>query len=139
MIRRLALASAALGLLAAPVAHAEEQAEMTKGEAKLAKMLEGRVAGKPESCITMIGTRPLTRIDETALVYKSGNTIWVNYTKTPDAIDDSDYMVIQKFSGSQLCRSDQITTRDRFSDMYTGFIFLDDFVPYRFADKEGEG
>ena len=96
MIRRLALASAALGLLAAPVAHAEEQAEMTKGEAKLAKMLEGRVAGKPESCITMVGSRPLTRIDETALVYKSGNTIWVNYTKTPTRKAKADVQLLER-------------------------------------------
>ena len=137
MIKRLALASAALGLLAAPAVQADDHEEMTKGEARLAKMLEGRVAGQPSSCITMVGSRPLTRIEETALVYKSGNTIWVNYTKTPDAIDDSDYMVIRKFSGSQLCRSDQITTRDRFSNMFSGVIFLDDFVPYRLPEGEG--
>ena len=137
MLKRFALATAALGLLVAPIVHADEPVEMTKGEKRLAKMLEGRVAGKPESCITMLGSRSLTRINDTALVYKSGNTVWVNYTKTPDAIDNRDYMVIRKFSGSQLCRTDNITLRDRSSNMFSGVIFLDDFVPYRLPEGEG--
>ena len=61
----------------------------------------------------------------------------MNYTKTPDAIDNRDYMVIRKFSGSQLCRTDNITLRDRFSNMFSGIIFLDDFVPYRLPEGEG--
>ena len=135
MIKRLALATAALGLLAAPAVQADDHKEMTKGEAKLAKMLEGRVAGEPESCITTIGSRSMQRIDDTALVYKSGKTIWVNDTKTPESIDDGDYLVIRKFSGSQLCRTDQVTTRDRASNMFSGVIFLDDFIPYRLPEE----
>ena len=46
-------------------------------------------------------------------------------------------MVIRKFSGSQLCRTDNITLRDRFSNMFSGIIFLDDFVPYRLPEGEG--
>ena len=137
MFKRLALSAAAIGLLAAPAAQADEQAEMTKGEKRLAKILEGRVAGEPESCITTIGSRSLTQIDDTALVYKRGDTIWVNYTKTPDAIDDGDYLVIRKFAGSQLCKTDQVQTYSRSGDFFSGVIFLDDFVPYRKADTEG--
>lgn len=137
MFKRLALSAAAIGLLAAPAAQADEHAEMTKGEKRLAKMLEGRVAGEPERCIRTIGSRSLTKIDDTALVYKSGDTIWVNYTKTPEAIDDSDYLVIRKFSGTQLCRTDQVETFSRGGNFFSGVIFLDDFVPYRVADSEG--
>ncbi|WP_247711196.1 hypothetical protein [Qipengyuania vesicularis] len=137
MIKRIALSAAAIGLLAAPAVQADETTEMTKGEKKLAKMLEGRVAGEPESCITTFGSRAITRIEDTALVYKSGDTLWVNYTKTPDAIDDDDYMLIRRFSGSQLCKTDQIELRDRFGNFFSGVIFLDDFVPYRLAEAEG--
>ena len=113
MFKRLALATAAIGLLAAPAVQADETAEMTRGEAKLAKMLEGRVAGEPENCISTFGSRSLTQIDETALVYKSGSTIWVNYTRNPEAIDESDVMVIKRWSSSRLCRMDQIKLVDR--------------------------
>ena len=134
MFKRLALSAAAVGLLAAPAVQADDRGEMTKGEARLAEMLEGRVAGEPQSCINTFGSRSLTQIDDTALVYRSGDTIWVNYTRTPESIDDSDYLVIRKFSGSQLCRTDQIETRSRPGNFFSGVIFLEDFVPYRLPE-----
>lgn len=135
MFKRLALATAALGLLAAPSVQAEDNAELTRGEEKLAKMLEGRVAGEPERCIRTIGARSLTSIDDTALVYKDGKTLWVNYTRTPNAIDDSDYLVIRKFDATSLCRTDQVQTYSRAGDFFSGVIFLEDFIPYRMADE----
>ena len=123
----LAAAAAALALLAAP-ATAEER---PKGEAKLAQMLEGRVAGEPERCIRLMGSDPLTIIDGAAVVAKRGDTIWVNRTANPDSLDDDDRMTIRKFSGSQLCRFDQVTTHSRTGNFYTGNIILRDFVPYR--------
>lgn len=137
MFKKVASAAAALALLAAPALQAQDEPVMTKGETRLAKMLEGRVAGEPKSCINTFGSRGLTTIDDTALVYKSGKTIWVNYTRTPDAIDDSDYLVIRKFGNSQLCRTDQVTTYDRTGNFFSGVIFLDDFVPYTLAEEEG--
>ncbi len=136
MLKPLALATAALGLLAAPV-QADDHAEMTRGEQRLAKMLEGRVAGEPQRCIHTIGSRNLTRIDGTALTYKSGDTLWVNYTRNPESIDDSDIMVIKRFSGSTLCRTDQIKLVDRLGGMFSGVIFLDEFVPYTKVEAEG--
>ncbi|WP_234030247.1 hypothetical protein [Erythrobacter mangrovi] len=138
MLKPLIAATAALTLLAAPaLADEHEQAEMTKGEAKLAKLLEGRVAGEPTNCIRTFGSRNITQIDGTALVYKDGKTIWVNRTRTPDAIDDSEIMVIKRFDGTNLCRTDHITLVDRLSGSFSGIIILDDFVPYRMPESEG--
>ena len=137
MLKRLALATAALGLLAAPAVQADDHAEMTRGEAKLAKLLEGRVAGEPERCINTFGSRSINQIDGTALTYKSGDTVWVNYTRNPERIDDHDIMVIRRFSGSTLCRTDQVRMVDRFSGMLTGVVFLDEFVPYTKVETEG--
>lgn len=136
MLKPLTLAAAAIGLLASP-ALADDHGEMTRGEKRLAKMLEGREKGEPQRCIQTIGSRNLTRIDGTALTYKSGDTLWVNYTRNPDSIDDGDIMVIKRFSGSTLCRTDQIELVDRLSGMFSGVIFLDEFVPYTKVDAEG--
>lgn len=130
MIKPLALATAALGLLAAPAVQADDHADMTRGEEKLAKMLEGRVAGEPERCIRTIGSRNINQIDGTALTYRDGDTVWVNYTKNPDSIDDSEVMVIKRFSGTNLCRTDQIELVSRHGGFLTGVLFLDEFVPY---------
>lgn len=137
MLRSLAVA-AALTLSLSPIAHAQDaEPAMTKGEARLAKLLEGRVPGEPRDCINTFGSGNLTQIDKTALVYRSGDTVWVNYTRMPHAIDDDDYLVINKFSASQLCRTDQITTHDRYGNFFSGVIMLDEFIPYRRVRDQG--
>ena len=136
MFKPVIAASAALTMLVTPVAAEEHgDAHITKGEAKLAKMLEGRVAGEARSCISTFGSRNIRQIDDTALVYRSGDTIWVNRTRNPESIDDRDVMVIERFSGSTLCRTDQVRTVDRHAGFMTGIIFLDDFVPYRLPEE----
>ncbi|MCB2089655.1 MAG: hypothetical protein KDD98_12630 [Sphingomonadaceae bacterium] len=132
----------ACGLLAASPAAADNHEEgdtptMTKGEKRLAKMLEGREAGEPERCINTLGNGNLQIIDKTAIVYRSGKTVWVNRTKHPDSLDDDDYMVIRKYGdASRLCKLDNITTQSRTGHFFSGVIFLEDFVPYRKVDKD---
>lgn len=126
---------AALALMAIPASAQEEAPAPSKGELKLAKMLEGRVAGEPERCINTFRSGNLTIVDGTALVYRDGKTIWVNRTRNPDSLDDDDYLVIRKYgSSSQLCRLDNVTTHDRTGNFFTGVVFLEDFVPYRKAE-----
>lgn len=126
---------AVLALLAIPASAQEEALAPSKGEVKLAKMLEGRVAGEPARCINTFGSGNLTIVDGTALIYRDGKTIWVNRTRNPDSLDDDDYLVIRKYgSSSQLCRLDNVTTHDRTGNFFTGVVFLEDFVPYRKAE-----
>ncbi|MBT8389985.1 MAG: hypothetical protein HKP43_05895 [Altererythrobacter sp.] len=136
LFRPALLSAASLALLAAPtLAQDEEQAdeeqtEKTKGEKELAKLLEGRVAGEPTSCIRTPPNDRVRVIDDTAIVYGRGKTIYVNRTSRPRDIDDHDTMVVRRFSGSQLCKTDIVTTIDRGSQMFSGVIFLSEFVPY---------
>lgn len=126
-IKTAALALAAAGLLTAPAVGAREK---LTGEAKLAKMLEGRVAGEPTSCISLFPATDLTIIDGTALVYKRGGTMWVNRTADPERLDRRDTLVTRNYS-NRLCSYDIVTTVDLPGGFYTGNIFLEDFVPYR--------
>nr|WP_298931457.1 hypothetical protein [uncultured Erythrobacter sp.] len=109
---------------------AEASGEMTKGEEKLAKMLEGRVAGEPKRCIRTRPNERLRVIDDTAYVYGSGRTIYVQRTKNPEDIDRDDILVSRRFTASQLCKLDIISTADRSFGMFTGAVFFDDFIPY---------
>ena len=123
-------------MLAAPAVANEAQADdetQTEGEAKLAEMLEGRVAGEPQSCVRTFPNTHINIIDGTALVIERGSTLYVNIPQHPDALDDDDVLKIRK-TGSQLCRTDIITTLDRGGGFYTGNIFLGDFVPYEKAE-----
>lgn len=103
------------------------------GEDQLSKMLEGRVAGEPTSCINTFTNVNSQVIDGTAVVYGRGKTIWVNRTADPESLDRWDAMLVRKW-GSQLCRTDIVTTFDTSSGMYTGNVFLTDFVPYTRVD-----
>ena len=133
--------AAACALLAAPALadhhdgadHMADRA-MTKGEEKLAKLLEGREPGEPQNCVNSFrGSENLRIIDGTALVYGRGRTIYVNVPAHPETLDDGDLLVIRKL-GSQLCRTDMVTTADRLAGFYTGNIFLGHFVPYTRVD-----
>ena len=122
-------AAAALGMLAAP-AIAKPR---VSGEEKLARLLEGRVAGTPRDCISMRVNRDQQVIDRTAVVYGRGKTIWVNVPHNARDLDDSDAMLIRTFSGD-LCRQDIVTTFDTTGGFYTGNVFLSQFVPYTRVD-----
>jgi hypothetical protein len=118
-----------------------EAAPPTKGEARLAKLIEGRVAGEPVRCIRTLPSQRMTTINRTAYVYGSGDTIYVQRTRNPRQIDDDDALVTQRFNASELCRLDQITTVDRVLGFFTGAVFFEDFVPYTRvkSNKAGEG
>ena len=118
---------------AVPLATVDARPRVT-GEEELARLLDGRVAGPPQNCITTWPNSAMRAIDGTAYVFGSGRVIYVNRTREPHRIDDDDILVIRKFgSGTQLCTHDIITTLDRGSQMYSGNVSLGDFIPYRLA------
>ncbi|MDE2405761.1 MAG: hypothetical protein KGM17_13925 [Sphingomonadales bacterium] len=122
----------ALGLVAAvlaPAAPAFAREKLT-GEQELAKLLEGRQAGKPTDCISLTSARDSTVIDKTAIVYRDGSTLWVNRPSNASALN-SDDILVTKTSLSQLCRLDTVQLHDRSSHMWSGFVGLEQFVPYR--------
>lgn len=125
------LAAAALAI--APAALARDK---LAPEDQLAKLLKGRVAGKPQNCIPLAGASSSQIIDKTAIVYRIGGTMWVNRPRGgAESLDDDDILVL-KTSGSQLCSIDTIELHDRASHMYSGFVSLGEFVPYRRAKGE---
>ena len=121
------LVVAAVALLAGPALQAKER---LTGEQQLAKLLEGRVAGEPVSCIPLSRTSDTRVIDGTAIVYDRGGTIYVNRPRDARSLDSDDVMVIN-IHGSQLCRMDLVRMHDQSQHFFTGFVGLEDFVPYR--------
>ncbi|MFC0588767.1 hypothetical protein ACFFF7_05015 [Novosphingobium aquiterrae] len=127
-MRAIGLALAATSLLIGGAA--AQAAPHQSGEEQLAKMLEGREPGKPTNCITLTEARDSTVIDKTALVYRSGGTIWVNRPANAEHIDSDDILVTYPTGGS-FCRLDRVNTMERSGHFVTGFLALGDFVPYR--------
>lgn len=105
-------------------------------EAKLAKLLEGRVAGEPEDCISLSQARSSQVIDGTAIVYRVGSTLWVNRPEGGAASLDDDDILVTRLITDRLCSIDTVELRDRSSHFYSGFVSLGEFVPYRRAKAE---
>lgn len=122
------LAGTALALSGA----ASAETTLERGEAKLARMLEGRVvAGEPERCISAVRSNRIEVIDQVGLVYDAGETIYVARVQHPDSLRRTDALVIDRMSSGTLCSDEPNRTIDRYNGHVTGVVFLTDFVPYR--------
>jgi hypothetical protein len=131
-VRKFALILAATAALTTGVAL--QAKERLTGEQQLAKLLEGREAGEPVSCIPLYRTNNTRIIDKTAIVYDTGRVIYVNRPRYPESLDSDDIMVTKLYS-SQLCRLDTVKLHDRSGFWFNGFVGLEDFVPYRKVDR----
>ena len=100
-------------------------------EAKLAKMLDGRVAGEPQDCIFLPSIRGTRVIDKTAIVYDAGRTLWVNRPRSGAETLDDDDVLLTRLHSSSLCSIDIVELRDRYGHFYNGFVGLGEFVPYK--------
>src|SRR3546814_6024022 len=115
-------------LAAAPAAVASDK---PTGEEKLAKMLDGRVAGEPRDCITLSSVTSSQVVDKTAIVYRIGSTLWVNRPENgAESLDDNDNILVTKLISPRLCSIDTVQLHDRASHMYAGFVSLGTFVTY---------
>jgi hypothetical protein len=100
-------------------------------EARLARALQGRVAGAPVDCITLHNVHSTRVIDHVAIIYDAGGTLYVNRpTAGLEGLNDWDVMVTRTPT-SRLCNVDVVHLYDRVGQMQTGTIFLGDFVPYK--------
>lgn len=101
-------------------------------EAKLAKALEGRVAGEPVDCIDLHRVNSSRIIDRTAIIYDTGGTLYVNRPRSgAESLDHWDMLVSRTF-GNRLCSIDVVELRDRSpAGMMSGLVFLGEFVPYK--------
>lgn len=100
-------------------------------EAKLAKALDGRVAGKPVTCLNLRDIRSTRIIDNTAILYETGGgKIYVNTPRSgASSLRDGRVMVTNTHS-SQLCSIDTVKLYESGSRMQTGWVGLGEFVPY---------
>ena len=122
-------ASLAAGMTAPAIA-----GEKPTGEQQLAKLLAGRVAGKPVSCISFADQQDMQVIDKTAIVFGFGAVLYVNRPKNPGDLD-SDKVLVTRSTTGELCSVDIVNLRDRTDRMPAGFISLGEFVPYTRAPK----
>jgi hypothetical protein len=131
-MRKLVATAAALAA-GASTAQAETRSE--RGEAQLARILEGyQASGETQRCISATRSNQLRVIPYVGLVYDAGDTIYVARASRPELLRDSDVPVIERYS-SQLCTNDVMRTVDRHSPNFAGALFLEDFEQFTRVDQ----
>ncbi len=130
-MRRVVLSLMTIGTLAAASSALAGAQPNVAGEAKLAKRLEGRVAGKPVHCINLREAGGSEVIDGTAIVYDGpGGSLYVNRPRGgADTLRRDDVLVTRSFN-AQLCNLDSVNLVDSASRSPRGFVSLGDFTPY---------
>ncbi|MGZ8346721.1 MAG: hypothetical protein ACXWUP_06375 [Allosphingosinicella sp.] len=102
-----------------------------ENEAELERALEGRVAGEPGSCIHLHRVRSSRVINDTAILYDAGSTLYLQRPRSgASSLNRWDTLVTRSYS-TRLCSIDTVNIVDTQSGMLTGVVFLDEFVPYR--------
>lgn len=123
-----ALAAGALALtVPALAAHGRANAQ---GEARLAAMLSGRTAGAPVQCLNAFQRRHMEVVDRTAMVFRDGDTLYVNRPTGVDLLTWDDVPVFRIW-GDELCSKDMAQLHDRSTGMLGATVVMNEFVPYR--------
>ena len=120
-----------LGVAGCATADTKPQALSPKEQADLNKVLDGKVAGKPVSCVSSINGRNMRAISDTTLVYQVSRTLVYKNELLGrcSGLSWGDTLVLN-LQGSQYCRGDMARVVNLQSGMLSGSCALGDFVPY---------
>jgi hypothetical protein len=128
---RLAIMLGALAL-AGCTANAEMQASrQAEAQRDLAEALKGRVAGKPQNCISSPQqTNGPQIIDSHTLLYRDGSRVWRNELAGDCPSLDQDSILVVELHGSQICKNDLFRPVDRGSRIPGAYCRFGQFTPY---------
>ena len=121
----------AIGALLGASAGWASSRSVREGEARLARMLEGRTAGERVDCVaTTNNLARLIVIDQVGLVYDTGETLYVARAAEPGKLRRTDRLEFARSKGDELCVTDKAFMVDRASGLQSSVIRFDGFVPY---------
>ena len=106
------------------------QAARLQPEERLAKALEGRVAGKPVDCIPQYRIQSSEIYEQTAILYKAGGTWYLNRPVSGRTFLNRDDVLLTDTHSTDLCSIDIVHLLDRGSYFPSGSLGLGEFIPY---------
>jgi hypothetical protein len=127
---RLAIMLGALAL-AGCTANAEMQASRQAEAARdLTKALEGRVAGKPQDCVSSQGINGPQIVDARTILYRDGRRVWRNELAADcPSLDQYDTLIVE-LHGTQICKNDIFRPLDPGSRIPGAYCRFGQFTPY---------
>lgn len=123
-----------LAIIAAALAGSAALAQPADREAELADVLEGWVqAGPPERCIHIRRARIVRVVNQTAIVYRLGGTLYVMRPRGGIQYLDWRDALVSRRGSVLLCDGEMMESTDPFSGVVR-LVSAGPFVPYRRAD-----
>ena len=102
-------------------------------DAKLETALAGKVAGKAQTCLSLIDARDSQTFDNGTILYRAGRNItYRNDMNGCSQLSWNSYPVFD-IRGSQICRGDIVQIVDRSGTGVRGACSVGEFIPYRKA------
>jgi len=138
--RSLIAAIAMAPLLASCVAQPIPPERLAQTEARLAKALAGKVAGKPVSCLPHFRANDMDVIDDDTILFRNGSTIYLQNTRGgcyPYGGNIGGYALVTKGvgGGSGLCEGDIARVIHTSTGFFAGSCSFNAFIPYRSAAR----
>jgi len=127
---RISLLAAGICASSLAIAPADAQRRGAGGEQELARVLKGRIPGRPINCINLSTITSTRIIAGTAIIYDAGRTIYVNRPRSGADWLRRDDVLLTRTTGNRLCSIDTVRLVDRAARIPRGFVALDRFVPY---------
>ena len=101
------------------------------GQADLSRELGGRSAGAPQNCVPAAAGDSLVARDSQTLVYRRGDTIWVNRLAAPcPGLNPMSTLVVE-VHGSSHCRGDPVRAVEPGRSLPGPICLLGSFTPWR--------
>jgi len=100
-------------------------------EADLTGELAGRTAGPPQDCVSASPGANLVPRDARTLVYRRGDTVWVNRLAAACPGLNAMSTLIIEAHGSRYCRGDRIRATEPGQSIPGPICILASFTPYR--------
>lgn len=131
-MRNLTIALIASALAACTTAP-EPMTRSAEAEAHLGKLLAGKTAGPPMSCLQSWQSGNMVVIDDSTVVFRdSPRRVYRNDFRggSCSRLGSGHYALLTKTTGPSLCSGDIAQVLDVASGMTVGSCVLGDFVPY---------
>jgi hypothetical protein len=104
-----------------------------KGEGELQRLLAGKAAGPPISCLQSYRANDMSVIDDSTIAFRRGrDTVYVNHLRGACSnLGTGFYTLVTRTPGSNgLCRGDIAEVADVQNGITVGSCVLGDFTPY---------
>lgn len=106
-----------------------------KAQAKLDKLLGGRVAGEPKNCVPVARTNSAIAIDGYTLAFRDGPRVWINNLQANNGCEmiGHPYAMETESHVREVCSGSTVNVLDMSESgggMPVGACVLGDFIPY---------